>query len=241
MIEHRMSIFAGFGYSCAMEMELQPIRTGSVTEIAYERIRSLIVDGRLPAEARLHQGQLADSLGISRTSVREALHRLTSESLVEFQPQRGFFVAAPLHLDAVVDRLEVRLVLEPGIARLAAARRTDEDVEALRRAVRGESKARSARAAHDLSREFHLTVARASRNAAFARMLDSLWTVDIGRQLLARRGTSPDWQPEDVAEHEAIAEAIADGDGDRAAELMRQHVEEAYAHWSGEAAAETHA
>lgn len=222
-----------------MEMELQPIRAGSVTEIAYERIRSLIVDGRLAAEARLHQGQLADSLGISRTSVREALHRLTTEALVEFHPQRGFFVAPPLHLDAVVDRLEVRLILEAGIARLAAARRTEEDVAALRRAVRGESKARSPRAAHDLSRDFHLTVARAARNSSFVRMLESLWTVDVGRQLLARRGTSPKWQPEDVAEHEAIAEAIAAGDGDRAAELMRAHVEGAYRHWSGEAASET--
>lgn len=221
-----------------MDMRLQPIRTGSVTEIAYERIRSLIVDGRLGAEARLHQGQLADSLGISRTSVREALHRLTSEGLVEFQSQRGFFVAPPLHLDAVVERLEVRLLLEPGIAGLAAARRTDEDVAALRRAVRGESKARSARAAHDLSREFHLTVARAARNAELVRLLESLWTVDIGRQLLARRGTSPDWQPEDVAEHEAIAEAIATGDAEQAAALMRRHVDEAHVHWSREAAAE---
>jgi DNA-binding GntR family transcriptional regulator len=221
-----------------MEMGLQPIRTGSVTEIAYERIRSLIVEGRLASEARLHQGQLADSLGISRTSVREALHRLTSESLVDFHPQRGFFVAAPLHLDAVVDRLELRLLLEGGIARLAAERRTDADITALRHAVRGESKARSARAAHDLSREFHLTVARAARNPELVKMLESLWTVDIGRQLLARRGTSPAWQPEDVAEHEAIAEAIAAGDGALADKLMHQHVQEAYAHWSREAAAE---
>jgi DNA-binding GntR family transcriptional regulator len=221
-----------------MEMGLQPIRTGSVTEIAYERIRSLIVVGRLASEARLHQGQLADSLGISRTSVREALHRLTSESLVDFHPQRGFFVAAPLHLDAVVDRLELRLLLEGGIARLAAERRTDADITALRHAVRGESKARSARAAHDLSREFHLTVARAARNPELVKMLESLWTVDIGRQLLARRGTSPAWQPEDVAEHEAIAEAIAAGDGALADKLMHQHVQEAYAHWSREAAAE---
>jgi DNA-binding GntR family transcriptional regulator len=223
-----------------MEMELEPIRTGSVTDIAYERIRALIVDGRLASEARLHQGQLADRLGISRTSVREALHRLTSESLVDFQPQRGFFVAAPLHLDAVVQRLEVRLLLEGGIARLAAERRTDEHVTALRRAVRGEAKARSARSAHDLSREFRLTVARASGNAELVRTLESLWNFDIGRQLLARRGTSPAWQPEDVAEHEAIAEAIAAGDGDRAEELMRRHVQEAHEHWSLEAAAEQH-
>ncbi len=217
-------------------MKLEPIRAGSVTELAYERIRSSIVDGKLPPGARLHQGELADSLGISRTSVREALHRLTSESLVEFHRHRGFFVAAPLRLDAVVARLEVRVLLEPGIARLAAERRTDADVVALRRAVQGESRARSPRAAHDLSREFHFLLAQATGNSELLRMLDSLWTVDVGRQLLARRVSSPEWQAEDVSEHEAIAEAVAAGDGDLAAEQMHRHVGEAYSHWSEEAA-----
>jgi DNA-binding GntR family transcriptional regulator len=218
-------------------MKLEPIRAGSVTELAYERIRSSIVDGKLPPHARLHQGELADSLGISRTSVREALHRLTSEAFVEFHRHRGFFVAAPLRLDAVLARLEVRLLLEPGIARLAAERRTDEDAAALDRAVRGESKARSPRAAHDLSREFHFGLAQATGNPELVRMLDSLWTVDVGRQLLAKRVTSPDWQSEDVSAHEDIARAVAAGDGDLAADLMHRHVHEAYEHWSEEAAA----
>jgi DNA-binding GntR family transcriptional regulator len=220
-------------------MQLEPIRAGSVTDIAYDRIRSLIVEGRLAPDARLHQGELATSLGISRTSVREALHRLTAESLVDFHRHRGFFVAAPLRLDAVLDRLEVRLILEAGIARLAAQRRTDEDITALRRVVAGEAKARSPRAAHDLSREFHVALARATHNAELLRMLESLWTVDVGRQLLARRVSSPGWQPEDVAEHEAIAAAVADGDGERAADLMRSHIADAYAHWHEEAATGT--
>ena len=216
-------------------MELQPIRAGSVSEHAYEQIRSLIVEGEFAPDDRLHQGELATSLGISRTSVREALHRLTSESLVEFQRHRGFFVAAPLQLDAVLDRLEVRLLLEAGIAQLAAARRTEADVAALRRVVEGEARARSPRAAHDLSREFHFLLARATGNTELVRVLDSLWTVDVGRQLLARRVTSDTWQADDVAEHEAIAEAVAVGDGDRAAELMHKHLADAFSHWSEEA------
>jgi DNA-binding GntR family transcriptional regulator len=237
MIEHRMSIVVLF-FDRVMSMELQPIRAGSVTELAYERIRAQIVNGRFPPQTRLHQGELATSFGISRTSVREALHKLTSESLVEFHRHRGFFVAAPLKLEAVLARLEVRLLLEAGIARLAAERRTDEDVAALQRAVQGEARARSTRAAHDLSREFHILLARATGNDELVRMLDSLWTVDVGRQLLARRVTSSTWQAEDVAEHEAIAEAVADGDADRAAELMHSHIAEAYSHWSEEAAAD---
>jgi DNA-binding GntR family transcriptional regulator len=219
-------------------MQVQPIRAGSVAELAYDRIRDLIVNGSAPPNSRLRQGELADAFGISRTSVREALHRLAAEELVEFQRNRGFFVAGPLQFDAVLNRLEVRLILEPGIARLAAERRTDEHVRELDRAVKGESKARSARAAHDLSRGFHMLVAQATGNAELSQVLQSLWTVDIGRQLLARRVESPTWQSEDVAEHAAIAAAVADGHGELAAELMRQHVSAAWQHWSDKAAVE---
>lgn len=220
-------------------MQVQPIRAGSVSELAYEKIRDLIVDGAVPPNSRLRQGELADALGISRTSVREALHRLAVEELVDFQRNRGFFVAAPLRFDAVVNRLEVRLILEPGIARLAAERRTEANAQQLERVVKGEAKARSARAAHDLSREFHMLLAHTTGNSELTQVLHSLWTVDIGRQLLARRVETPTWQAEDVAEHTAIAAAVADGNGDLAAELMRRHVAAAWQHWSEKAAAES--
>ena len=83
-----------------------------------------------------------------------------------------------------------------------------------------------------MSREFHVRLAHTAQNAEFVRMLESLWTVDIGRQLLARRGSAPSWQSEDAGDHRAIAEAIAAGDGDRAAELMARHVGDAHAYWA---------
>jgi len=215
-------------------MSTEPISGVSVAEAAYERIRSKIVEGEYSPNSRLHQGDLAKSFAISRTSVREALHRLTSESLVEFHPQRGFFVAPPLDLKGVLDRLQVRLLLEPAIAQLAAERRTNEDVKALNRAVSEESRARSPRTAHDRSREFHVALARATGNSYLVDILESLWTIEVGRQLLARRVVSPSWQTEDVTEHESISEAVAEGDSDVASERMRQHVAEAYSHWSKE-------
>ncbi len=80
----------------------------------------MIVSGALAAGSRLGQGELADQLGISRGSVREALRRLAGDGLVEFEVNRGFFVA-DVGLDNVRQRLEVRLTIEPEIARLAAA------------------------------------------------------------------------------------------------------------------------
>ncbi len=211
-----------------------PLRVRSVVGLAYDELRAMIVDGRLAPGARVGQAELADALGISRGSVREALRRLAGDGLVEFEVNRGFFVA-DLGLDRVLERLEARLHLEPVLARLAAERRTDDDLAALRASIEDERTARTAAAAHDASRAFHLAVATATRNAALVRLIDSLWIADVGRRLLARRRTQPDWQEADVAEHLELLAAIEARDGDRAETLMREHVESAWRHWSGQA------
>jgi DNA-binding GntR family transcriptional regulator len=214
-------------------MDLEPIEAGSVAEIAYAEIRRMIVQGTLPHDERLNQRDLAVKFGISTTSVREALHRLVGDTLVDFRRNRGFFVAAPFDLNAVVDRLEVRLALEPFGARLAAKRRSEADVRELKRVISGEARADSPGAAHDLSRDFHVAVSRASGNGEFTRTLEALWLVDIGRQLLARRLLEDSqWQGEDVAEHAVIAAAIEGGDGELAENLMLEHLSAVHSHWN---------
>lgn len=208
-----------------------PLRVRSVVELAYDELRAMIVDGRLQPGARIGQAEVADALGISRGSVREALRRLAGDRMVEFEVNRGFFVA-DVGLERVLERLEARLLLEPEIARLAAERRTDADVEALRAAVALERSARSAAAAHDASRAFHAKLVAATRNEALTRIFDALWIADVGRRLLASRRSQSDWQDADVAEHEELLVAIEAGDGDRAEALMRAHVESAWRHWA---------
>ena len=189
---------------------------------------------RTPPGTRLGQGELADQLGISRGSVREALRRLAGDGLVEFHTNRGFF-AADIGLPAVLRRLEVRLLLEPAIARLAAERRNDDDIAFLRRAVESERQARSAQDAHDASRVFHMTLASASGNEELVRVLDSLWIVDVGRRLLASRRATPTWQAADVAEHAQMLDAVERRNGAEAADLTRRHIEDALRHWSASA------
>ncbi|MHB1834887.1 MAG: GntR family transcriptional regulator, partial [Solirubrobacteraceae bacterium] len=142
---------------------LTPIEYGSVASLVYEQIRGLILGDELPPGSRLSQADLAEQLGVSRTPVREVLRRLAGEGLVEHHPQHGFR-AVDLGLDAVMRRLEVRLLLEPGIARLAVQRADAADIGELRRAIRTETSARSSRAAHDASRLFHVTMAKATHN-----------------------------------------------------------------------------
>lgn len=209
----------------------RPLRVRSVVGLAYDEIRSLIVAGALAPGSRLAQGDLADRLGISRGSVREALRRLAGDGLVDFEVNRGFFVAV-VGLDDVRQRLEARLALEPEIARLAAGRRSDGDLELMRATIAAEASARTSDEVHDASRAFHVAVAGATRNQAFLKLLDALWIADVGRRLLAQRSRAESWQDHDVEEHRAILEALEDGDGERAANLMGAHVESAVRHWS---------
>ena len=163
-----------------------PIQVDSVVSLAYVRLRSLILAGDLAPGSRLAQGDLARQLGTSTTPVREALRRLVGEGVVEFHQNRGFRTA-DLGLGDVLNRLEVRLIVEPGVAALAAERRTDSRLKAMSDSTEREVSATDAAAAHDASREFHLALARATGNQEVERVLESLWISEVGRRLMARR------------------------------------------------------
>ena len=210
-----------------------PIRVDSVADLAYERIRGYVLGGEVPPGARLGQVDLAERLGISRTPVREALRRLAGEGLVDFHSNRGFRVA-DLGLDAVLRRLEVRAILEPGIAALAAERRTGQDLELMREAIADEAEASDGIEAHDASRRFHIALARASGNEELVRVIETLWLVEVGRRLLFRRSTEPDWQRTDASEHREVLAAVHEGRATDAERLMARHVRDAAHHWEPE-------
>jgi len=210
-----------------------PIRSYSVADLAYERIRGLVLSGELAPGTRLGQVELAERLGISRTPVREALRRLGGEGLVEGHSNHGFRVA-DLGLDAVLRRLEVRAILEPGIAALAAERRTGRDLDLMREAIADEEEARDGIEAHDASRRFHIALARASGNEELVRVIESLWLVEVGRRLLFRRSAEPDWQRTDASEHREVLAAIHEGRASDAERLMAGHVRRAVHHWEPE-------
>lgn len=209
------------------------IRADSVVGLAYERLRALILAGDLTPGSRLGQAALAEQMGTSRTPVREALRRLVGEGLVEFRPNRGFRTS-DLGLEAVLRRLEVRLILEPGIASLACERRSSDDLRALRETIEREEQASDPGDAHDASRDFHIALARATKNPELERTLKSLWIVEVGRRLMARRAAVHDWRSGDVEEHRRILEAVEARRGDDAADVMTKHVRDAIAHWRSE-------
>ncbi len=207
---------------------LEPLRSHSIVDTIYETLRREIASGSLPPGHRLHQAEIAQQLGTSRTPVREALARLTADHLVEFQPNRGFFVAT-MSEERTRAAVEVRLLFEPIVARLAAERQPAEALVRMRAAIESELSATDPWAAYEASRAFHLALADASDNEFLQRMAAQLWSADLGRPLYQAYVSleGADWIPGDAEEHGEILRAIIAGDGDTAERVTRAHLDSA--------------
>lgn len=196
----------------------------SVADRVYEVLRARIVSGEMERGSRMHQEDLAAELGVSRTPVREALRRLAAEGLVELRSQRGARVADanPEDLRAAY---QARLVVEPGAARLAAQqglgppqRRMRDAIVAHRRA--GANVVRSFAA----NRDFHVALVEASGNLFLHQFVERLWVARLGAVIYELQAEPRERVLADADEHEAIADAVAAGDGRRAETLTRRHI-----------------
>ena len=197
-----------------------------------------IVSGRLPEGAPLPEAELGKMLGVSRSVVREATKVLAAKGLLRSRPRVG---TVPLPRDSwdvldpdvlgwmleygpiaavIRDVSEVRLIIEPAAARLAAMRRSAEEADRFRaladELVRwGDDTQRYVVA--DL--DFHAAILSATKNVTLVRL-----TGAIGAALRASRRLTvhaPGGPQSAMAEHEAVAAAIIDGDPDRADARMR--------------------
>ena len=203
------------------------LNIASVVDQVYTAIRERITSGSLPRGARVHQEDLAEELGVSRTPVREALRRLAAEGLVEMRTNRGARVA---DIDQVGMRTsyEARAVIEPGAARLAAVRRLEDPLERMRAAVAAQRRSlRNVGRSFDANREFHLALVAASGNDYLLQFAERLWVARIGATIYERQVETQERMVLDVREHEQILEAIEAGDGRRAESLTRRHLTDA--------------
>ena len=203
------------------------LNIASVVDQVYAAIRERIADGSLPRGGRVHQEDLAEELGVSRTPVREALRRLAAEGLVEMRTNRGARVA-DVDQGGMRGAYEARLVVEPGAARLAAQRRQPEPLARMRSAVVDQRRAvRSVMRSFDANREFHLALVSASGNEYLVQLAERLWVARIGATIYERQVETQERMLLDVREHEQILEAIEAGDGRRAESLTRRHLSDA--------------
>lgn len=208
------------------------------TEAVLERVRELIVSGVLGAAGRLPAERvLADSIGVSRRALRQALDVLEAEGRVTRQQGRGTFVADAraathdlvLQLARVtnpVDTLEVRLAIEPPQARLAALRATRCDIDKLLELAETSRVAGDPASYEKADADFHRRLAIAARNPLMIAIFDAVLAVAADGGWRHGRETAHciNNQAAYAAAHRKIAEAIAERNPELAEERMRAHL-----------------
>lgn len=200
-------------------------RSPSLSEQAYEAIKGRILSLEYPPGQILNEAVICEALGIGRTPVHQAVHRLNAEGLIEIIPHKGLIVRTD-SLKEIVCVLEARQVIEPYIAGLAAERITQENAERLRNLVKESSKLVDQKFRHqytDIDREFHKLIGNIADNPVMAEFMRNLHERSIRIWHLRW------WQEHDLqdtqTEHSAVVQAIARRDRPAAEKAMRTHIE----------------
>ena len=189
---------------------------------------------RLPTEQ-----QLAAAYGVSRTVVREAVHQLKSQGLVRSRQGSGVFVTAPpAHralafdpkvlesIEAVLQMVELRRVIEGEMAALAAKRATRAQVADLKRALRAiDTATDSGELGVEQDLAFHRAIGEATGNPQFVRLLAILeaYLRDAMTVTKGYESMRADFMEQVRLEHRAIVEAVAAGDAKAARRAATQH------------------
>jgi DNA-binding GntR family transcriptional regulator len=196
----------------------------SATHTIVEALTRAIVEHRLLPGAKLAEQKLADHFGVSRTLVRQALFQLSQNRLIRLEPARGAFVAAP-SVEEARQVFAVRRMLEAEMTRAFMRDSTPEKIAALRAHIAQE---RQAVAGEDvpgrteLLGDFHVHMATLMGNTVLAQILGEL----ISRcALITLMYQSRHEAEHSTDEHEAIVDAMAAGDSQRAVHLMNEHLD----------------
>ena len=217
-------------------MPLQAVEPRRLYRQIADQLAQLIASGEFPAGSRLPaERELAVSLGVSRTSVREAIISLEMSGLVEVRVGTGIFVTTPPEGSSRAsgdagpgpfDLLAARKLVEGEVAALAATKATDEDAVALRQSVErmaAQLDDFAAREAED--RDFHLRLAKATGNGSLELVVEGLW--DQRAELWGRlqqhfhtRGLAE----RTIRDHAAIAAAVAAHNAEGARAAMHRHL-----------------
>ncbi len=194
---------------------------------AYETVRSGIIAGRYLAGARLTEQEIATTVGVSRTPVREALRRLDAEGLVEFTPNLGAVVTTWSEADSD-EVFDLRSMLESYGARRATIRATPEQISELRQLAETQYRESVERRTGyleriaDLNSQFHRRLQEAAASARLSRALAAL----IEAPLMMR--TFQMYTPEDLQRsaqhHLEVVRALEARDPEWAAAVMLSHI-----------------
>jgi DNA-binding FadR family transcriptional regulator len=220
-------------------------KLASLTDTLYAKLEAMITSGQLAPGSRLpSQKDIAEAEEVSRTVVREAVARLEAQGLAVCRQGSGVYVADTARyrafqitrdelseLSDVIKLLEMRLAIEAEMAALAAARRTTDDMTAMREAFRQMDECNddpAAAAAADAA--LHLAIARATKNDYYVRFIDFLGVRLVPPRSLylgeRREPAHRAYAAKVRSEHAAVLDAIARMDVHKARQAARRHMQE---------------
>jgi DNA-binding GntR family transcriptional regulator len=196
---------------------------------AYRLIRSQILSGARAGGDWLRESDLAASIGVSRTPVREALRRLTAEGLVRYERNRGVQVAV-WTVDDLEEIFSLRALLEPWACRLAATSGSVDLDEVDRLAHDMDAAARGPVVDVDriteLNNRFHQRILEGSKNRRLRSVVSSVVQVPLVWQTFSHYSDAD--LRRSLAHHHELVAALAAGDPDWAESVMRSHVRGAW-------------
>lgn len=211
---------------------------GSLTQQAAQHIRDLLINGNLhPGDRLPSERDLGELLGVSRTVVREAIKLLTAEGVLRVQVGVGSFIAEPVlnvlegpmqymgtsFTRKIDDLYQVREILEPAIAALAAQSATPEQITRLEQVMKEmEQNKHNGIRYIEADAVFHAVIAEATQNSVIVLLAHSI----VNNLQEARRLaiSSPGSEERASAYHLRIYDAIKNGDSDAAFKVMQEHM-----------------
>ena len=198
------------------------LRNVSRSEFVFASLRDAIWEGRFAPGERIPEEEIAHSLGVSRTPVRDALRRLQERGMLVVGASRSL-VVAELSKQQVLELYAMREILEGSAARFAAQHASEAEIGILHRVLdEFGMHADDARMLISLNRRFHRAVCEAAHNRYLIATLDGMH--DALALLHSNTFRLPNRRTESDAEHRRIVRAIARRNADEAEQAARNHV-----------------
>jgi GntR family transcriptional repressor for pyruvate dehydrogenase complex len=223
--------------------DFSPKRESLHKQVADQLQDLIVAESLLPGERLPSERELAETMGVSRTVVREAIRVLSDRGLVRVESGRGTYVQEFSHKDAAAsielflklkqsprtfqDVYEVRRMIEVEAAGLAAQRASERDHEAMQHAIAGMEASRGDPEAYTrLDVSFHTAVAAATHNDLLAVLLSPV--SDLLIEVVRTSLRVPGAVEQGLRHHRNVLNAIRGGDPERARQAMLEHIEHAH-------------
>ena len=216
---------------------LQSVRAPLLSKMAYNSIRDGIVAGQVKPGEWLRQDVLAQKLGVSQVTVREALNRLVSDGLAVHVPHKGV-KAVTISVDDLRDIYDMRAVLEGLANELAASRISQQELARLRELLPDtvvSADSQSTDMARAANRQFHWVAIRASGRSHLIRVLEQLWVLIDPYMVYGRFWNVEQTHQErisgsmlDLEDHTRLIDSLEKRDGRLAQQITQEYVHRSF-------------